>query len=60
MPEYSYGLPQTETDTMTACVNMAREMDDAERRKLLEAAKAIKIVRELHSLAGDDGMREGR
>lgn len=49
----TYGLPPDETVTLTSIVTMALQMDDASRKTLLEAGKAIQLVRELEAMQSD-------
>lgn len=50
----TYGLPPDETVTLARIVTMALQMDDASRQTLLEAGKAIQLVRELESMQQRD------
>lgn len=50
---FTYGLSSDETVTLTSIVTMALQMDDASRKTLLEAGKAIQLVRELEAMQSD-------
>ena len=50
----NYGLPQAEANALTDLVDMAKQMDQDELARLLQAAKAIKLVRELKQLPSPD------
>lgn len=47
-------LSPDETITLAKIVTMALQMDDASRQTLLEAGKAIQLVRELEALQQHD------
>lgn len=49
-----YGLRSEEVVTLSSIVMMALQMDDASRQTLLEAGKAIQLVRELESMQQRD------
>lgn len=50
----TYGLPPDETVTLARIVTMALQMDDASRQTLLEAGKAIQLVRKLERMQQRD------
>lgn len=50
----AYGLPPDETVTLARIVAMALQMDDSSRQTLLEAGKAIQLVRELEAMRQSD------
>lgn len=50
----TYDLSPDETITLAKIVAMALQMDDASRQTLLEAGKAIRLVRELEAMRQHD------
>ncbi|OUP02645.1 hypothetical protein B5F36_10470 [Anaerofilum sp. An201] len=50
----TYDLSPDETITLARIVAMALQMDDASRQTLLEAGKAIQLVRELEAMQQHD------
>ena len=49
-----YGLSESEARVLRGIVERAQRMDEAGRARLLEAAKAIRLVRELGELSLED------
>lgn len=49
----TYGLSPDETVTLENIVKMVLQMDDSSRKTLLEAGKAIQLVRELEAMQSD-------